>query len=527
VDTTIFVAKFMSALSHNVIPDLDRKTNIRVIYNGINLKKFKFRENIPGFNLAIVGYIHLRKNPALWPDVLSKLVKIDERYTLHIAGEYQQLECKLYLEHIINNLGIRENIIFYGHQDNIQSWLEDKNYLLSTSIHESFGYSIGEAMAMGIKPLIHRFPGSEELWPHHCLFSSTDELIEMIREKNNYNSIEYYKFVEQRYSLKSQMEKIGRLIEEILNRNYGEVSSSALACEAPVQPQQHIGIPLTLTEYHRPENNFIVTGIPRSGTSLLSVLLNNFHNAVCINEMFYDINSLPRDFAEIRRRLMAGEPIPNRYNSSGQLTTDTMSGNIKIDNRVIQIAGENVVIGSKVNIPYLNHIQEILDYGYKIIALVRDPVYAIGSWNSQKASIIPEAHVTDADMHPRWKGFKFKSNDKIERQAQLWNFYANLIWNLRNKIKIYTYELLTSDLDLIIKDIRENLGLESFGKMPKVNNQNIASKYPQIEKIKKAVERYCPIREVFGYSAQAKKGSTRFHKYQGGRAESYERSMRG
>jgi len=240
---------------------------------------------------------------------------------------------------------------------------------------------------------------------------------------------------------------------------------------------------------------------------------------VCLNEILYDIDSLPHDFAEIRRRLIAGEPIPNRYDSSGQLATDTQSDNIKIDNRVVEIADENVVIGSKVNIPYLNHIQKIFDYGYKVIAIVRDPVYAIGSWNSQKASNIPEAHVTDADMHPRWKGFKFTSDDKIERQAQIWDFYGDLIWNIRDRIKIYTFESLTSDLDWILKDICEILGLESFANMPAVSNQNIDSKYPKIEQIKEAVRKYCPIKKVFGYSCQDEKGPTRLREYRGKSAE--------
>ncbi len=499
VDTTTFVARFMSVLSQRVVPDLDKKTNIRVLYNGVNLEKFKFRENAPGFNLAVVGYIHSRKNPTFWPLVLSKLVEIDKRYTLHIAGEYQQAECKLYLEHIINNLGIGDNIRFYGHQDNIHSWLEDKNYLLSTSIHESFGYTIAEAMAMGIKPLIHRFPGSEELWPHHCLFNSIDEVIEMIHKKDNYNSLEYYEFVEQKYSLQSQLEKIKRIIEETVDGLSGEAPSTGSRCRIAIQ-EQCAGVPTALAEYHRPEKNVIVTGIPRSGTSLFSVLLNTFENAVCLNEILYDVTSLPRDFAEIRRRLIAGEAIPNRYDSSGNLSTDTQGGAVNVENTVVREVDEHAVIGSKVNIPYLNQIQKILNYGYKVIAIVRDPVYAIGSWNSKKAKIIPEAHVTDDDMHPRWRGFSFASKDKIERQAQIWNFYAHLIWNLKDKIKTYTYELLTSDPEWVIQDVSKFLGLVSPRKIVELKNQNIDSKYPKIARIKEAVKKYCALKDVFGYS---------------------------
>ena len=41
----------------------------------------------------------------------------------------------------------------------------DANYLLSASIWETLGYTIAEAMALGIKPLIHDTPGAAENWP--------------------------------------------------------------------------------------------------------------------------------------------------------------------------------------------------------------------------------------------------------------------------------------------------------------------------------------------------------------------------
>jgi len=516
VNKVIYVADHVLKIACELHPPISYQTESLVINNGLNMEKFQFKERKPGFNIGLVNSINHKKNPVMWIEILNKLVKIDKRYTFKIAGQFQELRYKYYLENIIQRLGLKDNINFYGHVNDISKWFEreDINYFLTTSPFESFGYSIAEAMAMGYRPLIHAFPSAEKIWPEDCVFGCTDELIQMLRDTENYDSLKYRQFVEEKYSLENQLEKTDALLEEIAVELFRKTAQPE-SLEQRRNEVKQSDLPDALINYHRPEKNVIVTGIPRSGTSLLSVLLNNFDNAVCLNEIFYDINSLPRDFAEIRRRLIVGEPIPNRYDSSGQLATDTQNDNVKIDNRVVHIADENVVIGSKVNIPYLNYIQKILDYGYKVIAIVRDPVYAIGSWNSKKASIIPEAHVTDADMHPRWKGFDFESNDKIERQAQIWNFYADLIWKLRDRIKIYTYESLTSNLDFIIKDICGNLGLESLENMPEVNNQNIDSKYPKIEQIKEAVKKYCSTKEMFGYSCQHEKEPTRLHEYRG------------
>jgi glycosyltransferase involved in cell wall biosynthesis len=63
----------------------------------------------------------------------------------------------------------------------LSRWLEDKNYVLSTSIHESFGYGIAEAMARGIKPIIHDFPYAYEIWGEELLFRTVDEAVGLIR----------------------------------------------------------------------------------------------------------------------------------------------------------------------------------------------------------------------------------------------------------------------------------------------------------------------------------------------------------
>jgi len=269
---------------------------------------------------------------------------------------------------------------------------------------------------------------------------------------------------------------------------------------------------LTFQEYHRQDRNLIITGVPRSGTSLLSVIVNGFTNAVCLNEIIYDVGSLPNAFSIIRQKLIDGEAVPNKFDESGDLTTDTQNGSVTLKNVVIKNVDENVLIGSKVNIPYLNQLPLLLSYGYKTICLIRDPVYTIGSWCSSKASEIPEAKVTDDDMHPRWRHFNFRTNDRIERMVQIWSHYAQLLWNYRSILKILTYENLVSEHKREIEELAMFLEIESPPRHLNLNNGNIRSKYPEIEEIIKKVNLFCPIKHKFGYDDHGTKASVSFQK---------------
>lgn len=212
VDKLIIVTKHLKNFLVAQIPDIEDKVNIITINNGVNLGKYKLKQRTSGFNVAYVGYIHSRKNPSLLLQIINKIVKIDNRYKLYVAGQFQDGLIQLYWNHQIKQMGLQNNIIFQGWQDDMSKWLEDKNYILSTTIHESFGYGIAEAMARGIKPIIHNFIFAEEIWDDKYLFNDIDEAAKMITSKE-YNSKEYRKFIEDNYSLEKQLIKIKNAIE--------------------------------------------------------------------------------------------------------------------------------------------------------------------------------------------------------------------------------------------------------------------------------------------------------------------------
>ena len=146
--------------------------------------------------------------------ILKKLTDRDKRYKLHIAGQSQDPKYDLYLDYIAKEMGIFDNINLYGQVTDINDWLNDKNYLLSTSMLEGYGYSIMEAMAKGIKPVIHNFFEAKYFYPKKYLYNTIDTAAINIANVRNYDSKEYRDWIiNNGYTLENQVRQIQDIIE--------------------------------------------------------------------------------------------------------------------------------------------------------------------------------------------------------------------------------------------------------------------------------------------------------------------------
>ena len=213
VDRLIFVAPHIRGILKEFISDIEKKVKTEIVYNGIDLDKTTFQEREPGHNIAWVGFINYKKNPQMALQILEKLTDIDKQYKLHVAGSYQDSRYKIYLEYMIKEMGLRDNIKFYGWVDDMEEFWKDKNFLLHTSIHESFGYAIFEAMARGIKPIIHNFRGAKELYPDINIFNTIEEAAREIIYGNYYSKMYRSWIVNKGWTLKNQLKQIRDIIK--------------------------------------------------------------------------------------------------------------------------------------------------------------------------------------------------------------------------------------------------------------------------------------------------------------------------
>ena len=196
------------------VPNIRNRTRLVTIPNGVNLDKFKFTERSRGRNIASVGYLNMRKNPMLLLQCMQKLHYINPEYKLFFAGNFQDSMLEQYIKHIVRVLELSDVVFFDGWQENMNAWLMDKHYIVSASIGESQGMGLLEAMACGLKPVIHNFPGADQIFPSEFLFNISEEFCEQIIS-GTYEPQKYRRFVETHYSLKDQLAKINEIFSRL------------------------------------------------------------------------------------------------------------------------------------------------------------------------------------------------------------------------------------------------------------------------------------------------------------------------
>jgi pentatricopeptide repeat protein len=196
------------------VPDIENRTRLVTIPNGVNLDKFKFIDRGRGKNLACVGYLNMRKNPMFLLQCMQKLHYIDAEYKLFFAGNFQDPMLEQYIRHMVEALELTDVVFFDGWQEDINSWLQDKHYIVSASIGESQGMGMLEAMACGLKPIIHNFPGASQIFPSEFLFGISEEFCEQILS-DTYQPQRYRKFVEENYPLTNQLSKINDIFTQL------------------------------------------------------------------------------------------------------------------------------------------------------------------------------------------------------------------------------------------------------------------------------------------------------------------------
>jgi len=148
VDRLITVGEDISEILMARNPSIREHSRPDVIPNGIDLDRFA-----PGrcdrHRVAWVGHLEPKKNPMLLLQIAHVLHRADPTYMVHVAGEFTDLRTARYVKRLMGSLDLEGVVTFHGTVADMPAWYADKGVLLSTSMYESFGLNIGEAMAVG------------------------------------------------------------------------------------------------------------------------------------------------------------------------------------------------------------------------------------------------------------------------------------------------------------------------------------------------------------------------------------------
>jgi len=216
VDRLIFVNRSVKEIFERQVRT---GTPMSIIHNGVDLDRFTPPPDKKyGKKIASAGYINYKKNPALLLYCFKKIHAYDPEYTLHIAGQHQDLRIQVYFEHFL-----RENplpVQFDGWVEDMPRWYADKDFVISTSLFESFHYSIAEGMACGVMPLIHNWYGARYLYPDEYLFNDADECLALLQRLENVDKHEAARrnreYIARRYNQADKFEEIARLLATVI-----------------------------------------------------------------------------------------------------------------------------------------------------------------------------------------------------------------------------------------------------------------------------------------------------------------------
>jgi glycosyltransferase involved in cell wall biosynthesis len=211
------------------INGLENQISVVSVPSGVNLERFAFRNRQRGKNIAFLANLGMLKNPAFVLQCMQKLHYIDPEYRLFFGGEFADTALERYLKHIVSVLGLRDVVFFEGRQEDVNGWLEDKHYIVSTSIIESQGRGLLEGMACGLKPVIHNFPGAGQTFPSEFLFNISEEFCEQICS-GKYEPQRYRRFVEENYPLENQMKKINEIFKQLESDSIIQDSGTEARC---------------------------------------------------------------------------------------------------------------------------------------------------------------------------------------------------------------------------------------------------------------------------------------------------------
>jgi glycosyltransferase involved in cell wall biosynthesis len=160
---------------------LDDCTKIRVIHNGVNLKRFssdpaasqRIRQELgvseDQFLMGIVGQITPRKGQFELILAFAKVAKQLPKAVLTVVGaplfnnDHEYLEK---LKRTAENLGVVDRVIFTGARNDVQVVMQALDLLVLNSNVEPFGLVVIEAMACGIPVLATDVDGVPELIRH-------------------------------------------------------------------------------------------------------------------------------------------------------------------------------------------------------------------------------------------------------------------------------------------------------------------------------------------------------------------------
>ena len=236
------------------------------------------------------------------------------------------------------------------------------------------------------------------------------------------------------------------------------------------------------------EEDVLLTGVPRSGTTLVCKLLCDFPNVIALNEpmappLFPDrkkaIQNIGYSLGKFRKSLLKNRVAPVRT-KDGQITDNAYSGP-SMGNR------ERILKRTKVHFdkPLINDFKLVIKHcagfsllfpdllqQYNCFACIRNPLAILGSWNSVNVPVSRGKVAKSKKLLPEFHFAIENIENLFDKQLYILSWYFGQ-FTLLSDDKIIRYEDLIDSNGKILSVITK----QDFDLKANLNNRNFNSLY--------------------------------------------------
>ena len=204
---------------------------VTVINNAIDLDKFKYDEKIRkkkrkelklSDDTLVIGHIGRfvkQKNHEFLIDIFNELHKKNKNSKLLLIG---QGPLKEYIEQKVNNLGLKDSVIFLGQREDVNELYQAMDVFLLPSLYEGLGMVAVEAQASGLSCVVSTEVPEIAKVSEKIEFVDLDKSLEIwadtIRKVINQDrNIDFKRIKNAGFDIKIESEKLERKYSTLLN----------------------------------------------------------------------------------------------------------------------------------------------------------------------------------------------------------------------------------------------------------------------------------------------------------------------
>lgn len=207
----------------------------------------------------------------------------------------------------------------------------------------------------------------------------------------------------------------------------------------------------------------LLTGLPRSGTTLLTALLDDPPRSVALGEPRWQAQwrrhnapdpaafaaYLVEDFTRIRAALLRGETVEDRIATDGRPLTNYLQGGMRsfaLRPRRVEALTPGFRLVMKWPALYTAVLPALVATGvFRIVALLRHPLATLRSWNATDFPIARGRLPVGEPFWPELAELCGSERPLAEKQACIWELFAARYLALVDRITLLRYEDLVAD----------------------------------------------------------------------------------